>query len=229
MAITQNNVSTGHNEATTSLTISHTVASGADMLLVAVSTHSNVGTRLPTGATWNGGAMTQLSQVFYSASGVYEATSTFYYITNPTSGTHDVVISYTAALYGAAVVVDFTGVDTASPFGTPVTNKAIATSISVTYNGASDEMALATLCKKHTAEAPTSDSGQTNIGTVNSTSGTGSDNCYCLLDKEDAPAASNTSGWTWPTSGRYCTAIGVSMVAAAVVASPFKQQIIYID
>ena len=77
--------------AITSKTISYTVATGNNTMLVVGA--FNLSTSDITGATWNGAAMTALTD--YRQGGAFNYTDgRWFYILNPDTGTHDMVLSF---------------------------------------------------------------------------------------------------------------------------------------
>lgn len=118
MAIAIDAVSSGKTAAGASatLTISHTVSGSNRAIIVGVS--ANLAT---AGVTYNGVAMTQA--VAQSSGGPRGA---IFYLVNPDTGTHDIVITISSAGRIVGGGISFTGVDISSPIGT--TNSATGTS-----------------------------------------------------------------------------------------------------
>jgi hypothetical protein len=133
-------VSTGDARPRT-LTISHTT-SGSDRLMMVGVSILNSGSETVSGVTYNGGALTRLSNVQTGSHGRVE----IWYRKAPDGGTHDVVVTFDdgagGGLRSSAVVgvMTFTGVhqtttfgtaatnfDNATPFGTPTVNVTSAT------------------------------------------------------------------------------------------------------
>lgn len=94
-----------NNNSSTTLTASYTVGSGSDRMLVvgvkgSESTYYDI-----SGVTYNGTAMTLLDKQGPGNRWIY-----FFYLLNPDSGTHNVVITATLSGYILAVAADYTGV-----------------------------------------------------------------------------------------------------------------------
>lgn len=93
------------NGNTTAVTVSLTIASGATILLVGVSVNETTTDKI-SGATWNGNAMTRIANVIGAATGVQVAV---YGILNPTSGTHNFVVSKVSSCSMDALGISYTG------------------------------------------------------------------------------------------------------------------------
>lgn len=115
--------------STTSLTTSFTVGSGSDRLLV-VGVVCDITSDLVTGVTYNSVAMTLIAKV---NSGGHRWTY-MYYLVNPASGAHNVVISISSTAYVLGLAASYTGVNQtgqpdASTSQTAAANNLIATSL----------------------------------------------------------------------------------------------------
>lgn len=107
MALAVDSSSTiGAQTASSSWSWAHTCASGS-VLFVAVSSNGTP----PTGVTYNGDALTKAVEKDYSTS----VNVTIWYILSPDTGSsYNVVVSFSAGMYGDAGAVSFTGADTSS-------------------------------------------------------------------------------------------------------------------
>lgn len=106
----------------TSLTVSHTVTGSDPLLQVCIVT--GVNTDSVTGVTYNGDALTQFG--VHETTGGSPAESAYgYYILNPDTGTHDIVVSAGSSIFMEAMSSSYTGVassdDEASDNGTAIT------------------------------------------------------------------------------------------------------------
>ncbi len=117
MAIALGNTSTGGGAVATSLTYSHTVASGSDRFLMVGIDVINV-TDVVTGATYNGVAMTRANTRTDGITRTYT-----YYLFAPTTGANNVVISMSGTNQIAALSIDYNGVNQ-SAIDSQVTNGA---------------------------------------------------------------------------------------------------------
>lgn len=113
MAITfDTSVDTSYNVSVSSLTFSHTTSGTERLLVVNAGLWTNSG-KTVTGVTYNGTAMTLVDN------GAADANNNcyMYYLINPDSGTHDVVISAsgTCDLWGASA--SYNGVNQLAPLG----------------------------------------------------------------------------------------------------------------
>lgn len=118
MAIVKDAISTGSISAS-SLTISHVISSGDNRLLVVGILGGS--SDIITGVTYNGVAMTRVN-----VSNNGNSTAYLYYLLNPASGTHDIVISSSTSTFLAADAVSYTGVNQDVPTAT-VTNTSSTT------------------------------------------------------------------------------------------------------
>lgn len=133
----------------TSLTISHTVSGSNTILIVRASTKDSD----PTSVTYNSTSLTKLATQHNSAQYV-----SIWYLINPASGTHNVVVNGTAGFTPIIGVTSFTGVHQSSPFGTVVSGNFSGSAPSLTVSSATGEMVMDVLSVNFT---PTVGSGQT--------------------------------------------------------------------
>lgn len=121
MSVAVNNSGGGYT-AGNSHTQSFTVGSGSDRVLIvgAMTQGGSV-----TGVTYNGVSMTLLTS--QNTTGGMEFSS-IYYLVNPPSGAHNIVVSATGASYTFAAAADYTGVDQTTPL--PTSNTAFSDSTS---------------------------------------------------------------------------------------------------
>lgn len=130
----------------TSLTISHVVgaASGYRLMRVVVSWIDPTGLLLDpqvSSVKYNGVDLTLLAgSTIVTTSGNTQKT---YYLLNPASGTHNVVVTMSDLLNIEATVDSWDGVNQTTPFGTPATNFGTGTSASVSVAIAAGNRALA--------------------------------------------------------------------------------------
>lgn len=120
-------------------TIAYTTPSGSNqVLVVAASLRDTIDTF--SSVTHAGNAMTAVVTPIFQD----PVRTGIWYRANPTSGTNDVVIDFSGSTLGLAVVIfTCTGVDTASPIGTPVTNQAgSGTAVTVTVSDTSGQVTI---------------------------------------------------------------------------------------
>ena len=199
---------------TTGRTIAHTIHADSNLLMVGCMTHSQRSAGLPTGVKWNGDAMTLLDSRNY---GDADAACYVYYLVSPDTGAHNVVTTYGDDSYAVTLILDFSGVATGDPFNTSVDAGANGKDVSVTYNGAADQYAIAFLGRQTDDNPISSYAGQTKLLDDVTTNGTNFLNIRGQVDKEDTPAANNTTGWTWATNDRDSAMVGVSIKPAPTV------------
>lgn len=127
-----------------SLSISFTVTSGNDRILIVRGSRFVAGSGSISSVTYGGAPLTNLASVeFPDLGGDYGAE--FWYLLNPSVGTANVVVTPNATGHDLTFGVDqWNGVHQSTPFGTPVTATGINTSTqpSVTVASATGEMVL---------------------------------------------------------------------------------------
>lgn len=119
---------------TQTLVWSHTVSSGANFLVVVAGCGDDTtADRNITGVTFGGQSLTQLAQVDDAS----WLNCEMWYLANPTVSTNDITVTYAGAgvLQMGGGGVNFSGVDTASPWGTPVTAIGSGTTATVDVTG----------------------------------------------------------------------------------------------
>jgi prepilin-type N-terminal cleavage/methylation domain-containing protein len=101
--------------AATNMTIAHTV-SGSDRLMLVGVSMNNDGYETVTGVTWNGTALTLVG----TEANDDDARVEIWRLVAPSTGTHNVVVTFSAALEqeAHAGVMTFAGVDQTTPLGT---------------------------------------------------------------------------------------------------------------
>ncbi len=112
------NVSSG-STAGSSLTISHATSGSNRLMLVGVSIN-NDNLETVSSVTYAGLPLSLVGSVNHQGSGGDDARVEIWARVIPPTGTHDVVITFSADLrwYGVAGVITFTGVDQTDPLGT---------------------------------------------------------------------------------------------------------------
>lgn len=111
-----------------SYTFSHTVSSGNNrILLVTVGVLQNGDI---SSVTWNGQSLTQYASATFDTPYALLAT---YYLINPDSGTHDIVVELSGQMVyeggSMAIAADYTGVDQSTPFAASVSQEQIETEL----------------------------------------------------------------------------------------------------
>jgi len=108
---------TNDTTATDTLTISHTTSGTERLMLVGISFDPN-NDEVVSSVTYNGSALSKEGHAVWSN----DARAEIWSLVAPDTGTHDVVITFSADLSFGAVagVQTFNGVDQVSPLGTPV-------------------------------------------------------------------------------------------------------------
>jgi len=115
-SVTVDASSSGSANGAADITISHTTGSGSDrLMLVGVSINNN-NNETVTSVTYNGTGLTKVGEINNSN----DARTEIWRLIAPNTGTHNVVITFSATLNQEAVagVVTFNGVDQTAPLGT---------------------------------------------------------------------------------------------------------------
>lgn len=111
----------------TSYTFSHTVSSGSNRILLVTVGHLSGSI---SGVTWNGQSLTQYANVSFDTPLGILAT---YYLINPDSGTHDIVVELAGQMIyeggSMSIATDYTGVDQSTPFAAGVSQEQIETEL----------------------------------------------------------------------------------------------------
>ena len=171
----------------TSLTISHEVTEdGADRgLLVFVGVQDDVDI---TGVTWNGVALTQKATIGTAPK------ARVFFLANPETGTHNVVISTGAGTTIGGVVHTLLYVNQTDPFGTIVSDTDTSSEVaSVAATSSFEQLVVDFMVKDyHSGEATTIGAGQTLLGEEEDIE----DDISIYSSKENG-ASSVTMSWTW--------------------------------
>ena len=214
MAIAIGNNSTTNGTGQATLTRSHTVAVGANRLLVAVVTAGG-GESAPTGVTWDGDALTLLG-------GNEVATAPrawVYYRIAPKEGTYDVVATWgTGVEYQALGVVDYTGVHQTSPLSVLTTvAEAIANTCDVDVASASGELCMGILQTGVYSEW--AEDAETTLLLTSTYFAIG-----CRIAYKDGEATCNLA-WSNPDYSRWIAACGFAIKPAAAATPDFTDEI----
>jgi prepilin-type N-terminal cleavage/methylation domain-containing protein len=156
-SLTVDAVSSGTTSGGSSITISHTTGSGSDRLMLVGVSMNNDGYETVTGVTYNGTALTLVG----SEATTDDARVEIWRLVAPSTGTHNVVITFSAALLqeAHAGVMTFAGVDQTTPLGTFVSaNHDASTPATVDIPSASGELVFGVVASEY--EALTASSGQ---------------------------------------------------------------------
>ena len=197
------------------LTVSHTVVSNTNgILIVGVNIFSTNAT-FPTVSTmtYNGAAMTFLAGVTDPGNPNPRIRSEMWYIKAPDIGTHDIYMTFSANLIAVAGGMSYTGVDQTIPLGSAVTASAYnGTAPTVNVSSAAGELVVDTVGIRQNSpgfnQTLTAGAGQTER--YNNVSGTNSNSNVVGAGSEEAGAASVTMSWTALSSGNW------AIVAAAL-------------
>ena len=156
-SLTVDAVSSGTTSGGSSITISHTIGSGSDRLMLVGVSMNNDGYETVTGVTWNGTALTPVG----TEANDDDARVEIWRLVAPSTGTHNVVVTFSAALEqeAHAGVVTFTGVDQTTPLGAFVSdNHDSSTPATVDIPSASGELVFGVVASEY--EGLTASSGQ---------------------------------------------------------------------
>ena len=189
----------------TGFTYPHTVGSGSDRFISVIGGGSNVTEEAITG-TYAGEALTFLSyaRTNNSAQRVY-----LLYMVAPPSGTANVVIDFAVTLNTAhSHTTSWTGVDQASPYGTPANDQGAAGTVTtVAPNTDAGDTAYSMTIFGVASGTLTPGNGQTLLAT------TGADSRPIGDAYKAADTPTTTLSWTCTASGNFGS-LGVAMNAA---------------
>jgi hypothetical protein len=150
------------------LTWSHTTGAEGNMVLIVTvdavqpTTPSATPPGTATSVTYNGVALTELT----SQSSIIEAYGSVWYLANPPSGAHNVVVNFTGPASDNGVeAATFYNVDTTNPIGAFTTHAIYATTISTTLSGtnAGEGIYDAVMSRGDWGTTPTAGPGQTGL------------------------------------------------------------------
>lgn len=202
MAITKGNVTSGSGEKVSSITISHTISSGDDrLLLVSV---RNDGSD-PSTVQYGGVSLTKLANYDYGNKG------SLWYLKNPAVGTANIVLDWGSSswCYPAVMAINLYGVDQTTTFRTVTNAGTNGTSISNTIESETDDLVVDFMGNRSTGGGvsnATLTSGDTDEGNVISPS---SINGMNLGTKA---GASGTTTMSWTFSNSYCRQLAVAVI-----------------
>ena len=172
-----------------------------------------------------GGVNLTLLEKAESTPASFETAAEIWYLKSPALGSANIVITYGANQYGAAIALDISGSRTgATTFGTTAETAGVYDSaISTNVTSAAGELVIDIVAKKFTNATDgvyVVGAGQTQIGaSVSSGSGTDSNNAYIAASKETATGTPTTMSWTWTSGNRYAAQIGVAVRGALAAGS----------
>ena len=192
----------GSTTGATSLTISHTVASQSNrLLIVTISTQGTINT-----VTYNGASMTKLGTTV--TCGASACKGELWSLAAPTTGTHNVVITASASTSIQASVAGFYNVDQTTPLGTPATGSGTTATATATVMTTTTQMVVDTVISDGTVDVINNQS-QTLVNNVNTSNMNG-------LSYKAAQSTSTTMSWNveGATGGNWAI-IAVPINAAA--------------
>jgi len=208
MAITLDATSTGATPTTgLTTTVSHVCAAGAVLYVLVAIRH---GADLMTGVTYNGSALTQVA---YIGGSVHNY---IYRITAPSTGTHDIVVTYSSAVDRAKHVsgISLLGVDTTTPEDVTGTLQPTSSPSTINLTTTTDDTVLLDSFVANETNTMTEGSGQTVISKGSVAGATYSNTHGQSYKLTTGAAGSYAMSWSWTGTGQY------SHCAVAVNAAP---------
>ena len=190
-----------------SITIPHTTSGTNRLMLVGVSFNNN-GLETVTGVTYNSVALTFVGTI----RNVDDARVEIWRLIAPDTGTHDVVVTFSADLLqeGFAGVVTFTGVHQTTPLGTFASAAADGITATVNVSSATGELVFDVLAAEYSTSA-TVGAGQTQRWNIILTGSIGA-------GSTEPGAATVTMSWTLTAAGDHWAIGGVPIKPAAALA-----------
>jgi hypothetical protein len=195
-----NSGSTSTTNGASTITLSFTVGGSLSNSILVAKAHNRT-SELPTGATYNSVAMTEVTGARSDDTGNGETTTTWYLI-NPASGTHNLVVTYAGGPdYKVLGAISLQGVDQSNPIDAAThlegTGTAVSTSITTVNDNAWIIDGLAVRATTPTATM-TAHTGRTErYNTAAGTALVGAASTYGPI----SPAGATTVDWTAGTSG----------------------------
>jgi hypothetical protein len=167
MAITIDSTSSATGTAGTTLTYSHTVGAGENRVLLVMMGIDDSTPGFPSSVTYNGVSLTQLG-------GLGSANSPMltdgWFLVNPDTGTHDIVITKDSGRPTASSAISMFGALTPLQADSDGNFADAATSAPLTLDASASGMLFD--CITTSLAAPTADGSQTAFGAANNFSGT---------------------------------------------------------
>lgn len=191
MAISIDSTSSATGSAGTTLTYSHTVGSGPNTVLLVLMGIDDATPGFPSSVTYNGDALTELGGIGSTNSPML---TDGWFLVNPDTGTHDIVITKDNDRPTASSAVSMFGAATPEQADSDATSGDTATSSSLTLDASTTGMLFD--CIVTSLTAPTANGSQTAFGAANNFSGTMD---YSSSYKA-VSAGSPTMNWTFTLS-----------------------------
>lgn len=201
--------STNVHSSGATITVSHTVSSGSNtLLLVAASCVNDAGTETVNSMTWGADAMTNL--------GEWETGNdnqiSIWYLKSPTAATRTITATYNATLAegGAIIAITLENVDQTTTFGTPVVDCAQTSPVPTNSVSSNTGDMVVDFVSCESCDGWTAGSGQTQYGNLNS------DPTFSASSVE-AGAASVEMAWTWDqgAGSEHRCQVGTNILQAA--------------
>ena len=200
MAVTLDAVSTDMGTNLTNVSISHTVASDANFLILYTGgawTYDDA--RQETDPAWNGDTLTELGK--YENPDNSRTDSRIAYLVNPDTGTYNLTVEWDGVVDAEFILASFKGVNPNDPIGTVSTWLAEANgyvNAVCDFGDAANQYPLAYVCRYVSAGTYSVGSGETIIGSVY---GNGGNYPTCIaVATKDSPTGSDTITFTHSTS-----------------------------
>jgi phosphodiesterase/alkaline phosphatase D-like protein len=183
-------VSSGTEDGVSSITIAHTVGTGANrLLLVGVSwAMSGEDTQDISSVTFGGVALTEVDYM----EGGQNRRDAIYYLTNPASGTANVVVTFSGAVNAVVGAASFTGVDQTTPLGTAATANGGQNGTTTATVNVTTEVGDLVFDTVAAGRTPTVGAGQTALWNIPTTAG---NIVHSAASTEQATSTSTTMSW----------------------------------
>lgn len=197
-----------------SITVAHTVGvtSGYGLLKIDIAfTDPLAGTPSVTGVTYNGIPCTLIAGSLRATPVL--GTIVSYYLLNPPSGNHNVVVTFDTTVHAAVGSTSYDGVNQSAPFGTPVLGSGTGTNATVALTVAAGNYATAALAI-YAGTATTGATAQGNLTNLTSPiAGVSPDRTRCVSAYNPIDSGSLNPAWTLAASKPWAMS-GVELKAA---------------
>src|SRR3990167_13872 len=192
-------------------TLNYTVSPGASLLMVWFAAAGN--TLEPTMASDVDGALTLVPSSSV-ANGVLNTDRrvAIFYLLNPTVGAHVITVTRDTVLQAGYVINEYSGVDTATPFGTCLTEVAADSASSLAVTDAGDDDLVGDILSTRNTNLATQGADQTLVAQFLLAAGV---NRQLGHSTQDGAIASDVMSWTLAGSENHAQAAVAIKAAAA--------------
>ncbi len=190
----------------TSSSMVFTCGGSTDMLLVGISLRRGAG-QDPTHVTWSDGSTTYNMTLSTRTSSSHQFRNYWYYLSNPASGTGNIVVTYSAATTGVGVVsASITGTTSTAPVNPYIHTTQSVTTSSATATTSTGDIFLSLMIKQDsTTSEPTLNTADATLHKDLDYS-SGGNGGHLKFASVVADASSETINYSWTTAANHAHA-----------------------